>query len=47
MSVRSFDEKFGGEFPASVPTCPGVYRYLGEAGEVLYVGKANNLRPPR
>jgi predicted GIY-YIG superfamily endonuclease len=26
------------------PTCPGVYLFLGQAGEVLYVGKARNLR---
>jgi excinuclease ABC subunit C len=28
----------------SFPTCPGVYRMLNDAGEVLYVGKARNLR---
>jgi GIY-YIG catalytic domain len=39
-----FDQKFGAEFLSSVPTCPGVYRYLGTLGEVLYVGKAKNLR---
>jgi len=27
-----------------VPTEPGVYRFRDEAGRVLYVGKANNLR---
>jgi len=39
-----FDKKFGAEFLSAVPACPGVYRYLGELGEVLYVGKAKNLR---
>jgi predicted GIY-YIG superfamily endonuclease len=39
-----FDQKFGAEFLSAVPTCPGVYRYLGALGEVLYVGKAKNLR---
>jgi hypothetical protein len=39
-----FDQKFGADFLSAVPTCPGVYRYLGKLGEVLYVGKAKNLR---
>lgn len=29
---------------AKVPTEPGVYRWLNDAGDVLYVGKAKNLR---
>ncbi|MDX9741569.1 MAG: excinuclease ABC subunit UvrC [Gammaproteobacteria bacterium] len=32
------------ELLRSLPTRPGVYRMLGEDGEVLYVGKASNLR---
>jgi excinuclease ABC subunit C len=39
-----FDKKFGAKFLSEVPACPGVYRYLGEQGQVLYVGKAKNLR---
>ena len=30
--------------PGEIPTSPGVYRFRDEAGRVLYVGKANNLR---
>lgn len=30
--------------PASIPTAPGCYRFVGAGGEVLYVGKARNLR---
>ncbi len=30
--------------PGSIPTDPGVYRYIDEEGRVLYVGKAKNLR---
>lgn len=29
---------------ASLPTSPGVYRMINEAGDVLYVGKAKNIR---
>ncbi|HXS17024.1 MAG TPA: GIY-YIG nuclease family protein [Polyangiaceae bacterium] len=39
-----FDKKFGADFLNGVPLCPGIYRYLGALGEVLYVGKAKNLR---
>ena len=28
----------------SLPTQPGVYLYKNAEGEVIYVGKANNLR---
>jgi excinuclease ABC subunit C len=32
------------ELVASLPQLPGVYRMLNEAGDVLYVGKAGNLK---
>ncbi len=28
----------------SLPTCPGVYLYKNKTGEIIYVGKAKNLR---
>ncbi|GAB2516152.1 excinuclease ABC subunit UvrC [Nocardiopsis aegyptia] len=30
--------------PGSIPTSPGVYRFRDQAGRVIYVGKAKNLR---
>ncbi|MDH2916470.1 MAG: excinuclease ABC subunit UvrC [Gallionella sp.] len=41
MSDQPFDPK---SFLASLPLQPGVYRMLDEAGQVLYVGKANQLK---
>lgn len=37
----SFDAR---SFLATLPDLPGVYRMIGEAGAVLYVGKAKNLK---
>ncbi len=39
--MTSFDAK---SFVDSLPARPGVYRMLDEAGEILYVGKARNLK---
>lgn len=44
MSRATFDDKFGETLVSDAPTTPGVYRYLGADGEVLYVGKAKNLK---
>ena len=41
QDAPSFDAK---TFVAGLPGLPGVYRMLGSGGEVLYVGKANDLR---
>ncbi len=42
--MKRFDRKFGAEFLAGVPRSPGVYRFYDEAGKLLYVGKAKDLR---
>jgi excinuclease ABC subunit C len=41
MSAKVFDAK---EFVSSLPRRPGVYRMYNAAHEVLYIGKARNLR---
>ncbi len=41
VSLREFHVK---EFIASLPLLPGVYRMLDSAGQVLYVGKARQLK---
>ena len=40
-AAAPFDAK---EFLATLTESPGVYRMLGAAGQVLYIGKAKNLR---
>src|SRR5882762_4462182 len=41
---RPLVEALGAEFFQRAPTCPGVYLMRDSADEVLYVGKAKNLR---
>jgi hypothetical protein len=38
------NRKLGKEFFKNAPTAPGVYWMLGREGEILYIGKAKNLR---
>ena len=42
--MKRFDRKFGSDFVRELPETPGVYLFKDEDGEVLYVGKAKNLR---
>jgi hypothetical protein len=42
--MKAFDRKFGPEFLAALPPGPAVYRVYCGAGELIYVGKAKNLR---
>ena len=44
MAVRSFDRKFGAEFIESLPGSPGVYLVYDRQDELIYVGKAINLK---
>jgi excinuclease ABC subunit C len=39
MTRQEFDHIVTG-----IPTNPGIYKYYGEAGEIIYIGKAKNLR---
>jgi excinuclease ABC subunit C len=41
---KSFLAKFGSDFLSSVPVCPGVYFIYNEADQLIYIGKAKNLR---
>jgi hypothetical protein len=43
-SVKGFDRKFGPEFLETVPGSPGVYLVYDESDELIYVGKAINLK---
>jgi predicted GIY-YIG superfamily endonuclease len=42
--MRRFDRKFGADFLRELPEAPAVYLFRDEAGEVLYAGKAVNVR---
>src|SRR5499425_1078495 len=44
MTVRNFDRKFGAEFLESLPSSSGVYLVYDQQGELIYVGKAKNLK---
>jgi excinuclease ABC subunit C len=44
MAVRDFDRKFGAEFLESLPGSPGVYLVYDQQHELIYVGKAKNLK---
>lgn len=42
--VPRFDRLFGADLLADVPRAPGVYWYRDREGDVVYVGKAKDLR---
>ena len=44
MSQSAFDRSFGADFLEDVPRAPGVYRFWSDREEVVYVGKAVDLR---
>lgn len=44
MGLRRFDRKFGADLVRELPETPAVYVFKDAAGEVLYAGKAKNIR---
>lgn len=44
MVVSNFDRKFGAEFLGSLPGSPGVYLVYDQENQLIYVGKAINLK---
>ena len=42
--MKRFDRKFGADLIANLPASPAVYLFKDEARNVLYVGKAKNVR---
>ena len=44
MAVRDFDRKFGADFLDSLPGSPGIYLVYNLEDELIYVGKAKNLK---
>lgn len=42
--MRLFDRKLGEDFLLSVPTSPGIYRIYDNQSQLIYVGKAKNLK---
>jgi hypothetical protein len=44
VGSKAFDRKFGADLLRELPESPGVYLFKDDTGEVLYAGKAKNLR---
>lgn len=44
MASKKFDQRLGSATLESLPTLPGVYRFFNEHNELIYIGKAKNLR---
>lgn len=44
MALKTFDRKFGAKFVSELPAKPGVYRVFDLEDQLVYVGKAKNLR---
>lgn len=44
MGIRRFDRKFGLDLLRELPEAPAVYLFKDEQGDVIYVGKAKNVR---
>jgi predicted GIY-YIG superfamily endonuclease len=44
VSARRFDRKFGADWLRQLPPAPAVYLFKGARGEVLYAGKAKDVR---
>jgi len=44
VGLKKFDRKFGADFLRELPESPAVYLFKDESGEVLYAGKAKNVR---
>lgn len=44
MSARPFDRKFGADWLRQLPPAPAVYLFKNARGEVLYAGKAKDVR---
>ena len=42
--MKRFDRKFGKDFLSELPRSPAVYLFKDEQGEVLYTGKAKDIR---
>jgi excinuclease UvrABC nuclease subunit len=42
--MKRFDQKFGADFLKGLPRSPAVYLFKDETGEVLYTGKAKDIR---
>jgi hypothetical protein len=42
--LNSFDRKFGADWLKALPAAPGVYLFRDASGEVLYAGKAKDIR---